>query len=645
MSRIPSSRWCAALATATCLLAAGSAAAELGNFDISAKVYTKFLYQNNDSQGVLTLGNPHPNGDNYSGSNGIGTEGELSLVGRVSPRVSAGMRIKSRFGSVWHDWWENGNMTDKAPLTGETLGMDHAEYMKLRGTWMRVGTGSDLLRWLQIGSSDLSMFNAWTIGQVRYIDRDNAKGLFAEGTLIDDVLTYHLAAIALPKLFVGPGWSTGLGDARLEHPFLTRDFGYAGRFDLSLGDDWSLSSVTSFTDDLEVDREDPDATGSPIGGCTDGLGTPIPGCEHDHRVSLVPRYRNLVSTLELKGMLGDNLLPELLAAYSLTRVNTEYAVNGVQGNAGVFPIVFKDTGSGGLADVALRARFEAQDLGGSGFGFKLEYFNIGEDFSSIFGARREDDVLLTDGLVGEGQLPTLNLANEFIDFDEPWVESCIGWHGATALLGQELGPVTLRAEGTAITYNTNAQGRDIETVYPNFQHDQGFTDTDLYDYANRLDRGRDPRSVYRQDQERLTLIGVLRADWALPLGPGWNLGLKAKLVRDTDERITSRADDDYTGTMLIGRAQVDMPVTRWLTLRPGLQVERWRELNRSGAANLGYQDYETAKEKAFVGARIEYAGVAFTYYLEYLHKDQQRQEKEDQLWKVIRSKGTAEVAW
>ena len=74
-------------------------------------------------------------------------------------------------------------------------------------------------------------------------------------------------------------------------------------------------------------------------------------------------------------------------------------------------------------------------------------------------------------------------------------------------------------------------------------------------------------------------------------------------------------------------------------------MERWRELNRSGAANLGYQDYETAKEKAFVGARIEYAGVAFTYYLEYLHKDQQRQEKEDQLWKVIRSKGTAEVAW
>ncbi len=634
-----------ALALAFALALPLGARADLGNFDVSAKLYTKFLYQNNDSQGVLTLGNPHPNGDNYSGSNGIGTEGEIGIVGRVSPRVTAGMRIKSRFGAVWQDWWENGNMTDKAPLTGETLGMDHAEYMKLRGTWMRVGTGSELLRWIHLGSSDLSMFDPWTVGKIRYIDRDNAKGIFGEGRVGDEFLSYNLGLIALPKLFVGPGWSTGLGDSQVEHPFLTRDFAYAARVNLQLAEDWNLSLVGSFTDDLEVDLADPDATGSDLASCTDGLGNPVPGCQPDHRVSLVPRYRNLVTTATLKGLLGDTVMPELFWAYSLSRINPDYAVNGVENNAGIFPVLYKDTGSDGLADMALRARLEVQDLFDSGLGLRLEYFNIGEDFSTIFGARREADVLLTDGVVAKEQLPSLNLANEFIDYDEPWVESCIGWHGATALLSQEFGALTLELEGTGITYNTNSQDRDVDGVYPNFQHDQGYTDTDLYDYANRLDRGRDPRSVYHRNQDRLTLIGVLKADYALPLGPGWRLSLKAKMVRDADGRMTGRSDDDYLGSILTGRLELAMPVARWLTLTPGLQVDRWDEQNRSGDPNLGYEDYLTAKERAFLAARVEYAGITFTYAIEYLHKDQERELKEDQLWHVIRSKGTAEVAW
>ena len=628
------------------LLPAPSAWADIDNLEISAKIYTKFLYQNDDSQGVLTLGNPHPNGDNFSGSNGIGTEAEISLLGRVSPRASAGMRIKSRFGSVWHDWWENGNMTDKAPLTGETLGMDHAEYMKLRGTWMRVGTGQDALRWIQLGSSDLSMFNPWTVGKIRYIDRDNAKGLFAEGVLgEDDELRYNLGMIALPKLFVGPGWSTGLGDSRVEHPMLTRDFAYAAKITLSPSEDWSIIAVASLVDDLEVDRRDPDAAGSPSASCTDEMGGPIPGCRRDHAVTLVPRYRNLVTTLEVKGLVGDTLIPELLAAYSLSELNPDYASNGVADNAGIFPVVFKDTGRGGLDDLALRVRLEIEDIFEAGLGLKLEYFNIGQDFSTIFGARREADVLLTDGIAGVGQLPTLNLANEFIDFDEPWVESCIGWHGGTALLGMELGAFSVDLEATGITYNTNAQGRDTDFVYPDFQHNQGYTDTDLYDYANRQDRGRDPRAVYLENQERLTLIGMLRLGYSLPMGPGWRVAATLKAIQDTDGRDTTRGDDDYQGQILSGRVELSMPLARWLTLGLGGQMDHWDELNRSGDPNSGYQDYLTTKEKVFLSARVEYAGVTFAYYLEYLHKEQQRQEDEDQLWKVIRSKGVAEVAW
>lgn len=645
------------LALLGCLLASPAARAELSNFELSARLYTKFLYQNDDSQGVLTLGTPHPDGDNFSGSNGIGSEGELTIVGHVSPRASAGMRIQSRFGSNWHDWWENGNMTDKAPLTGETRGMDHAQYMKLRGTWLRVGTESNALRWLHVGASDLSMFNSWTIGKIRYIDRDNAMGIFAEGAFGDeDQLSYHLGMIALPKLFVGPGWSTGLGDTQLTNPLLTRDFAYGLKLAYAPSADWTLSWVSSLTDDLEVDMADPDAQGSVNGTCLDELGNPIAGCEKDHAVSLIPRYRNLVTTLEVKGLLADTVMPELLVAYSLSRINPDAAANAVKDTDGQSPIIFRNTGDTGLPDVAVRGRLELEAIGNTGLGLKLEYFNIGEDFNTIFGARREADVLLTDGIVAADQLPTLNLANEFIDFDEPWAESCIGWHGATALLSWESGAFTLGLEGTGITYNTNTQGRDVEEIYPDFLHNQGYTDTDLYDYAHRFDPGSDPRAVYHEFQDRLTLLGVVRLGYALPFGPGWSLDVKGKMIRDEDgRRARVRSDgaevayreDDYLGTMLTGRVSLTMPVTRWLTLTPGFQIDRWDEQNRSRDPKdpSRYEDYQTAKEKAFIGARVEYAGVVFTYHLEYLHKDQQRELQEDQLWRVIRSKGTAEVAW
>ncbi len=623
-------------------LACPRARGEVSNFDVSAKIYTKFLYQNNDSQGVLTLGNPHPDGDNYSGSNGIGTEAELGIVGRVSPRVSGGMRIKSRFGSVWQDWWENGNMTDKAPLTGETLGMDHAQYMKLRGTWIRVGTGSEALRWIHVGSSDLGMFNPWTIGKVRYIDRDNANGIFGKGSV--GSLSYDMGIIALPKLFVGPIWSTGLGDDRVPQPFITRDFAYAAKAAWDVTDDWTLTSVVSFTDDLEVDLEDPDASGSPLANCQDELGNPVPGCEHDHEVSLTPRYRNLVATVEAKGMVGDYVTPQAFVAYSMSRLDEDLVTNAAEGD-GFTPIVYKDTGSDGLADMAIRARVEVEDLVDGRLNLKLEYFNIGEDFNTIFGARREADVLLTDGIVASDQLPTLNLANEFMDFDEQWVESCIGWHGATALASLDFGSLTLRVEGTGIDYNTDMQGRDVDHVYPRFMYNQGHTDTELYDYSNRLDRGADPRAVYRRDQQRFTGIGVAWLDYALPFGPGWSLGLKAKVVLDRDERDTSRGDDDYDGTILSGALRLTMPVTRWLTLTPGLEIDRWDEANRSGTPAEGYEDYETSRDIASLAARVEYQGVTFTYRLEYIHKEQVREFQEDQLWEVVRSKGTAEVAW
>jgi hypothetical protein len=43
----------------------------LGSIEWKGEFFTKWLYQNDQSNGCLTLGSPHPQGDNFSGNNGI----------------------------------------------------------------------------------------------------------------------------------------------------------------------------------------------------------------------------------------------------------------------------------------------------------------------------------------------------------------------------------------------------------------------------------------------------------------------------------------------------------------------------------------------------------------------------------------------
>ena len=106
------------------------AVADLINFNLAGQIYTKWLYRNNDNQGVLSYGNPFwP--DNMAGDNGVSSEFQLLVEGRVGDYVQAGVRIKSRFGALWQDWWENGDIKyDQVENTsGESLGMNRAQYM------------------------------------------------------------------------------------------------------------------------------------------------------------------------------------------------------------------------------------------------------------------------------------------------------------------------------------------------------------------------------------------------------------------------------------------------------------------------------------------------------------------------------------
>ncbi len=649
--------WVRGLLLAVLLAAGSSAHAELARMDIGASLYTKWLYRNNDSQGLLTYGNPFwP--DNIAGDNGVGTELEIRLRGNVGPHVQAGARIKSRWGAKWHDWWENGDIRygGEVNTSGESIGMNAAQYMKLRGYWVRFSPPIPGVDWIHVGSSDLGFYNPWTIGKIRFIDRDNGKGVFVQGHIgRRRTVGWHLGVIALPKLWVGPSWSTGIGDPNLPHPFYSNDYAYAARVDVRPTDWADLHVVASVINDLEIDFTDPDAQGTLYPTCQDALGNPVPGCEarKDHAVGTFTRYFNAVTTLEAELTPWDVAQFDLLGGLSMQRIDPQLAANGVAINDGVFPMPFADIDFGDRS-YAVRARAELFDPFDIGLDLQAEYFNIGENWVSMFGARREADVLLTDGFVEGGQLPTLNLANEFMDFDEPFYESCIGWHGATLLPHWSQGDWDVLGEYTFLTYNTNGQNRDVEKVYPDFLHTDGFTDTDLFDYANTSDRGRDPRSVYRANQDRLTHIARLEATWTAPVGRGLEIKPRLKGILDYDLRSHATAQDDYRGIALQARLWIAYPVTDELRLAVGGQLDRWWETNRDGSlqrdaqgkvVGATYEDVDTTKTKLMADLRYDFEGVHLHYYFEWVRKDQARSAKPDQFFDVFRSKATLEVAW
>jgi hypothetical protein len=621
-------------------MVSGAAHAELVNFDLSGGIYTKWLYRNNDSQGVLTYGNPFwP--DNLSGDNGVGSEFELGIKGRVGENVEAGARLASRFGSLWQDWWENGDINyDSINTSGESLGLNHAQYIKLRGYYIRASLPISWVDSILVGSSDFGMFNEWTIGKVRFIDRDNGKGVFVQGTLHPEYFRYNTAIIALPKLFVGPGWSTGIGDPNIRNPFWSRDVAYGVRFDSNPADGLRLTAVSTLTRDSEIDLTDPDAVGSIYPTCKDDLGNPVPGCEQDGAVDTYSRYSNAVTTLEAQYDGWDGGSFNVIGGYSYSSVDPKFAANGVALNEGVSPIPYGD-----FHGMFAKGRAEFFDVGVDGLSLQLEYFNISEHFVTIFGARREADVLLTDGFLEGGQLPTLNLANEFIDFDDVWYESIVGWHGATAVAEYKGDAIDLRIEETFLGYNTNAQYRDVDTVYPTFLHSEGYTDTDLYDYANVLDRGRDPRSVYRRHQDRMSNIAVAQAVFHTGLGRGFDVGLKGKFIYDSDKRQGGTAEDDYLGLITRAKLWLSYPFADGMSVTLGGAFDYWNEKNRRGTPEQGYGDDVTMKVRPYLDFRYVYQGFELRYFLEYVYKDQVRERDEDRTYHVFRSKAELKVAW
>jgi hypothetical protein len=500
---------------------------------ITGEDYTKWLWGTQRTDGSLYNFTSIP-GEGY-GDNGQGTEINLLLASKPSKYVEVTGRIQSRFSqNQWTNFGGFGgrNPAFEDPPGGPCVGGDCGEfdprsneYIKQRGLTVRITPGYRFLDAATIGSSDLGMFDAWTIGKVRYIDRDNAKAVLLQGTVADRKLAYDLIRISLPRLWAGPSFTTG--------DYAAADGAYGLQLKLNPSQYFDLVGIVERSRDIEVDITDRN---------------------FDDGRDVDTRFKNDVYGVKL-GVHPNGVIDFRGSAYfSKAESNPVFGTPTGFGTAGFSPVI-----AGKHNDEAYKANVDLNDPFGAGLSFNIEYFDIGAAYTSVLAARREADVLLTEGHDGTWALPgpdnsafgvfpgnptrigyggwqgaaqqvaTLNVDNEFTDFEESMAETVIGWKGFTVAPTWSLGDLDLSAEYTMIDYNTNWQAWGDpskaldQSPYPNAESDAG-----IGSYRN----------AYAPFQDKDTKIAVLRGKYLLDVGKGVEIFGKVKMIDEQDKRMT-----------------------------------------------------------------------------------------------------------
>jgi hypothetical protein len=468
-----------------------------------SNIYMKFL--DGDQRRVSTS-----SGDTASGTdNGQWTEFELRIKATISKQVEAGVRIQSRSPAAY--WTDFGFADESAPT--------RAKWMKLRGAYVLVTPGYGWLDTALIGSSDWGQFDPFTVGQVRYIDRDNYNGLYFKGSLGAPGLGWEFARLSLPNYLqsnYGQGPSCcGTDDTQFQEAV------YIGQVKANVGPAKITGSYQWFNDRKLATDPNP----------LDGRDTETFA---KNNVFMLKGEGNVAGIVDLKGAYYRSEYKAPL--FDQPWINSPKS--SIKGNA------FK-------LDVGLNS------LPVSGLSVNYQYFNIGAGYYSNTATRREVDVLLTEGseaawyawgqdiwLGGAAkdyqQAPSSAkcfssgngvcradsglkadanglVDNAFIDFDEAPNESVQGWKGHTLLVNYEVAKIPMSLEYTRLGYNYNWQ--DYSPTGP------------LSNYFNL-------------NNDRKTSIAVFKIGYVVPVLGGLELGAKYKLVDDKNKGQLSNATDD-----------------------------------------------------------------------------------------------------
>ena len=545
MRSIPK-RLAAALAVLALCGAARALPAQESKLVVGGTTYTKWLWGTLRRDGSLYNFTTVP-GEGY-GDNGQGSEVELLLSARLSKEVEVKGRLHSRFSQ--NQWTNFGGFGGIRPLDPNTdcTGGDCGEfdprsnqYVKLRGVTAILTPGYKWIDSATIGANDFGQFDPFVIGRIRYIDRDNAAGLLFQGSSADRRWSWDGTRISLPRLWAGPNFNTG--------EYTTQDAAYGFQTKYSVSPKFDFGLIAEHVSDIEVDNRDLNLDDgrdvrsrfkNTVVGAKFGI---HPSAKIDIRGSY---YDSQAESFPNLGLNNGNTDP----GQSLDPPDAFFGISG-----------FSPVPAGKLDDPAWKLNVDFNDPFGKGLSIYVEAFDIGAQYVSMMASRREADVLLTEGFdatwafpgpentsfgvfggdnnrtrIGYGgwqgatqQVPTINVDNEFTDFDEPLAWSVIGWKGFTVAPTWSIGNLDLGFEYTKIGYNTDWQAWDdptrpiLSSIYPNMESDAGIFGSF--------------RNAYAPFQDKDTDIALVRFKYLADVGKGIDIFGKFKLIDQTDKRL------------------------------------------------------------------------------------------------------------
>jgi hypothetical protein len=308
-----------------------------------------------------------------------------------------------------------------------------------------------------IGNSDWGMFDAWTQGKSRYIDRDNIGGVLLQGSALDKTLRWDLARVSLAN-YQGVAFSTGT----FGEDIYANDANWIAQVKYAPSPDWNATLIASYARDKEVEEDDPEHAErrrrqDRVRQRGDRGEGPVHGPRlHGRERRLLPTRTSTWTTRVRRR--AERPLPVQSAAAPEHDATTRSTLNSTSTSC---------SSTGCRWRAVLRHR-----LG----------FPVG------LAARREQDVLLTEGQEGTWQWgrPDYNFGNrsnqnsmnglgwggwngevqqvvsgaadnDFTDFDEPVAFSVIGWKGITLVPKYAIGDWEFAGEYSYIDFNTNWQ--------------------------------------------------------------------------------------------------------------------------------------------------------------------------------------------
>jgi hypothetical protein len=504
------------LCLAVGLALAGSASAVTMDFS-GSNFYMKFLDGNQH-------GAPTGSIDNASGADsGQFTELNLIFKARISPKVEAGGRIQSRSSAA--DWTEFGGFGSEGTVANDSV--NHQKMMKLRGAYIELSPGYSWLSQVRIGTSDWGMFDPFTVGKIRYIDRDNLNGFYFKGPL-DSGGTWELGRVSLPEYL---GVNFNVGSVPKNQAI------YIAQLKKTTGDiKWS--GGYTYLNNNEKDTADTNLLNGQ--NLRDRMQNTILSLKADTAISDAVDFRgsfhhstySVNNTNMVAGMLGDFCYNN----GGCGSTSNAYLTTGVMG--------YSMTPGANVNGNAVKIDFDWRPANIESFTLNYQYFNIGAGYLSVGGSRRETDVLLTDGSEGAWygwgkgnqwlggrsgdmqQAAVIHVDNNYTDFEEAGSESVIGWKGHTFKANYETSNTPMTLEYTAVGYNTNWQNYGGNASIYDVAHGQG-----TYD-------------VYNQNQDRKTNIIAFKLNHNLPVMGGVDANLKFKYVDDKDGVDAAISTDD-----------------------------------------------------------------------------------------------------